>query len=178
MLTVAALRNAISVFNSSYSSRKDPSTMWRRSYWWSVQYSPASCAAICPSWSVRPSAPETSKRSSGAAPDVAAHPLIPEVPLRAGGSFGPLGVDHQLLREGVFLKLLSRGNVRFELENLILMNVCISCLREVSNIFLLAFTARRCFWHFLVVVPSHPQGIANLLSQPERLQDLTAPHVL
>ena len=78
----------------------------------------------------------------------------------------------------VILKLLSRGNVRFDLENLILMNVCISCLREVSNIFLLAFTARRCFWHFLVIVPSYPQGIANLLSQPERLQDLTAPHVL
>jgi exopolysaccharide biosynthesis predicted pyruvyltransferase EpsI len=44
---------------------------------------------------------------------VAAHPLIPEVPLRAGGGFGPLGIDHQLLREGIFLKILSRGNVRF-----------------------------------------------------------------
>lgn len=86
--------------------------------------------------------------------------------------------DYQKMYLTLFLKLLSRGNVRFDLENLILMNVCISCLREVSNIFLLAFTARRCFWHFLVVVPSHPQGIANLLSQPERLQDLTAPHVL
>ena len=48
----------------------------------------------------------------GATPDVAAHPLIPEVPLRAGGGFGPLGIDHQLLREGIFLKILSRGNVR------------------------------------------------------------------
>lgn len=39
----------------------------------------------------------------GAAPDVPAHPLVPEVPLRAGGGFGPLGVDHQLLREGIFV---------------------------------------------------------------------------
>lgn len=45
----------------------------------------------------------------GAAPDVAAHPLIPEVPLRAGGGFGPLGVDHQLLREGVFIETASGG---------------------------------------------------------------------
>ena len=48
----------------------------------------------------------------GPAPDVPAHPLVPEVVLRAGGSFGPLGVNHELFRERVFLKLLSRGNVR------------------------------------------------------------------
>ena len=93
-------------------------------------------------------------------------------------SEGVRGDVGQLFLVMLVLKLLSRGNVRFDLENLILMNVCISCLREVSNIFLLAFTARRCFWNFLVIVPSYPQGIANLLSQPERLQDLTAPHVL
>ncbi|WP_295757878.1 MULTISPECIES: hypothetical protein [Clostridia] len=45
----------------------------------------------------------------GAAPDVPAHPLVPEVPLRAGGGFGPLGVDHQLLREGVFIETASGG---------------------------------------------------------------------
>ncbi len=48
----------------------------------------------------------------GAAPYVPPHPLVPEVPLRTGGSVRTLGVDHQLLREGVFLKILSRGNVR------------------------------------------------------------------
>ena len=51
--------------------------------------------------------------TSGAAPDVPAHSLVPEVVLRAGGSVRPLGVNHQLFREGIFLKMLSRGNVRF-----------------------------------------------------------------
>lgn len=50
---------------------------------------------------------------SGAAPDIPAHPLVPEAVFRAGGSIRPLGVYHQLLREGIFLKLLSRGNLRF-----------------------------------------------------------------
>ena len=53
--------------------------------------------------------------TSGAAPDVPAHSLVPEVVFRAGGSVRPLGVNHQLFREGIFLKMLSRGNVRFEL---------------------------------------------------------------
>lgn len=39
-----------------------------------------------------------------AAPDVAAHPLVPEIIFRAGSGVGPLGVDHQLLREGVFIE--------------------------------------------------------------------------
>jgi len=48
-----------------------------------------------------------------AAPDIPAHTLIPEIIFRTGGGVWPLGVDHQLLREGIFLNLLSRGNVRF-----------------------------------------------------------------
>ena len=44
--------------------------------------------------------------TSGAAPDVPAHSLVPEVVLRAGGSVRPLGVNHQLFREGIFLRKL------------------------------------------------------------------------
>ena len=49
----------------------------------------------------------------GTAPDIAAHLVVPQVILRTGGSVRALGVDHQLVMEGVFLKMLSRGNVRF-----------------------------------------------------------------
>lgn len=48
----------------------------------------------------------------GTAPDIPTHFLIPEIPLRTGRCIWSLGVDHQLFREGVFLKILSRGNVR------------------------------------------------------------------
>ena len=39
----------------------------------------------------------------GAAPDIAAHLVIPQVILRTGGSVRALGVDHQLVMEGVFV---------------------------------------------------------------------------
>ncbi len=68
--------------------------------------------------------------------------------------------------------------MRFNLENPMLMNVCISYLQEVGNIFSLSCTARRCFWIFSVVFPYRLQRIADFLSQPKRLQDLTGPQVL
>ncbi len=43
---------------------------------------------------------------------IPAHPLIPEIIFRAGGGVGPLGVNQELLGVRIFLKLLSRGNVR------------------------------------------------------------------
>lgn len=66
--------------------------------------------------------------TSGAAPDVPAHSLVPEVVFRAGGSVRPLGVNHQLFREGIFLKLLSRGNVRLNLKFYIQNRKFCSCL--------------------------------------------------
>lgn len=45
--------------------------------------------------------------------NITPHPLVPQFVVRAGRGFGALGIDHELLVVGVFLKLLSRGNVRF-----------------------------------------------------------------
>ena len=47
-----------------------------------------------------------------APPYIPAHPLVPEIIFRAGGGIGPLGVDQELFRVRIFLKILSRGNVR------------------------------------------------------------------
>ena len=44
---------------------------------------------------------------------IPAHPFFPGVVLGTGGGVGPLGIDQELLRERIFLKMLSRGNVRF-----------------------------------------------------------------
>lgn len=54
-----------------------------------------------------------------APPHIPAHLVLPGVVLGAGGGVGPLGMDQELLRERIFLKMLSRGNVRFELYSLI-----------------------------------------------------------
>ena len=45
--------------------------------------------------------------------DPAAHGIVPQLHLRTGGSVRALRVDQQLLIKTVFLKMLSRGNVRF-----------------------------------------------------------------
>ncbi len=42
--------------------------------------------------------------SLGAAPYIPAHGVIPKVIIRTGRSIGPLGENHHLLREGVFIK--------------------------------------------------------------------------
>ena len=44
---------------------------------------------------------------------IPAHPFFPGVVLGTGGGVGPLGIDQELLRERIFLKLLSRRNLRF-----------------------------------------------------------------
>ena len=46
---------------------------------------------------------------------IAAHGLVPQVILGAGRGVRALLVDHKLLIVRVFLKLFSRGNVRFGL---------------------------------------------------------------
>ena len=51
--------------------------------------------------------------TSGPPPHIPAHPLIPEIIFRAGGGVGPLGMDQELFGIWIFLKILSRGNVRF-----------------------------------------------------------------
>ncbi|NBI10615.1 hypothetical protein D1641_11415 [Colidextribacter sp. OB.20] len=48
----------------------------------------------------------------GSPPHIPAHPLVPEIIFRAGGSVGPLGVNQELFGVRIFLKMLSRGNVR------------------------------------------------------------------
>ena len=40
----------------------------------------------------------------GPAPDVAVHAVVPDIVGCAGGSVGPLGVDHELVGVGVFIK--------------------------------------------------------------------------
>ena len=40
----------------------------------------------------------------GAAPDVAAHAVVPQVVFGAGGGIRALGVDHQLLMERIFVE--------------------------------------------------------------------------
>ena len=40
----------------------------------------------------------------GAAPDIAVHPVVPDVITGAGGGVGALGVDHELVRVGVFVE--------------------------------------------------------------------------
>ncbi len=47
-----------------------------------------------------------------APPHIPPHLLLPGVVPGAGGGVGPLGVDQELLRERIFLKMLSRENVR------------------------------------------------------------------
>ena len=39
-----------------------------------------------------------------ATPDIAVHPVAPNVKFGAGGGIGPLGVDHQLVRKGVLVQ--------------------------------------------------------------------------
>lgn len=43
---------------------------------------------------------------------IPAHPLIPEIVLSAGGGVGPLGIDQELLREGVFIEPPRRAEER------------------------------------------------------------------
>ena len=50
--------------------------------------------------------------SRGIAPDIPPHPLVPEIILRAGRGVRALGVDHQLLREGVFVYPRRRSEKR------------------------------------------------------------------
>lgn len=50
-------------------------------------------------------------------------------------------------------------------------------LDSIKN-FLLFFHARCGFRRFLITLPPHPQGIADLPPQPERFQNLTDRHIL
>ena len=48
----------------------------------------------------------------GSPPHIPAHPLVPEIIFRTGCGVGPLGVNQELFGVRIFLKILSRGNVR------------------------------------------------------------------
>ena len=60
--------------------------------------------------------------------DPAAHGIVPQLHLRTGGSVRALRVDQQLLIKTVFLKMLSRGNVRLNLKFYIQNRKFCSCL--------------------------------------------------
>ncbi|MCL1855067.1 MAG: hypothetical protein FWF86_04980 [Clostridia bacterium] len=45
----------------------------------------------------------------GTATDIAAHGLVPEGIVRAGGRIGPLGVDHKLFKVGIFIEPCGSG---------------------------------------------------------------------
>ena len=48
----------------------------------------------------------------GSPPHIPAHPLVPEIIFRTGCGVGPLGVNQELFGVRIFLKILSRGNIR------------------------------------------------------------------
>ncbi|MDE7262072.1 MAG: hypothetical protein K2N78_08465 [Oscillospiraceae bacterium] len=44
----------------------------------------------------------------GATPHIPAHLVVPKIVFCAGGGVGPLGIDHKLVREGIFIDLTRR----------------------------------------------------------------------